>query len=218
MHRIEIIGLNERDRATLIADLRTLAFQRPRTRILGIDNYFAWPDSIDLFSAAYRAATVEKNIFTRSLTISALPRKRFAAWCPENSGAEIDCRWIDGDDGIFLETTARPEGQLVPTITEKTTVSPSFGGEFLTGVRLNRIKLILDFLRINMLSIEEIKLNRDFEEIQVISSDHAVFRFSIRFDPAVNLSGFREILKTTGTRHIQELNLTVPGKVYLTKR
>ncbi len=215
---IDVTGLNGRDTEMLLADLRSAVFRESRTSLLGADNYLSWPGNFDQFSINYRDVRIRKNILSRTISVSAVPRDRFAAWCPVASATRPECRWVDGGEAIFLDTTAVPMGQLIPTITEVTDQNYDPGDAFLNMPEFERLKRILGYLKDFGFSIGTINFNRKLQEIGVTLSDGAFIRFSLRFDPSVNLAGFKEIADGVPTKKIAELNLTVPGKIYLTRR
>lgn len=215
---VDVLGLNERDADFLLADFSGAIENSFRKTVFGEESYFAWPTKLNTFSPYYQDVTVRKRIFSRSISISASPRAHFGAWCPLASTEERDCRWIEDGTGILLDRTPRPAGQILPTITEDTTETYEEGDIFLLRDEFVRLKTIIDGCRAIGLSLETIELRRDLDELQLTLSDGALIRFSLRFDPAINLSGLKEMLRKTPSIAVQEFDLTVPGKIYLERR
>lgn len=223
IQRFIIFGLEENTSPEkFIEEIKPAILKTKLGKILGVENYFAWNSSIKFENSSYESLLISKHLKDRSIVIEAKPRKRFASWCKSSlrAGAEYkNCFWLD-ESGLAFEEAPILTGQLIFSITEHAQNSNFIAQErILPESEFSYIKTLLKALRESELEIEEISLERDLQELQILTKDNTNIRFSYRFNPKRNVvEAFKRILKDQEIYLYSEFNFTVENRVYFTKK
>jgi len=214
---LKIVNAETIDESVLLSTIKSQIASQPLGGFLGPDNYISWNNDIAYTSPLVTTITIEKSFWDRSVTITVSPRKRYAVWC---SGSIMEtngnCRWID-EAGIAFEVAPIAEGQLVQTIFDNGSSSnPGIGNSVINTGSFEVVKKILDNIRHLDIRVTEIKLDRQKQELRVITSSNNYILFSIRFDPIPTaLPALHRFLANPGLDKLQYINLTVENRAFI---
>lgn len=174
----------------------------PLGNVLGWNNMLAWPDRFSSGQLAMipqlASATVEKDYFSRTITINVTERDPFGIWCflpkgsaPAASGTVPDegsCYWFD-DNGIIFEKATNTEGNLIVVVHDYSQSPRGLGQEVLPDEFTANFISVVNVLHESNISVQEIDLNDlSLEEVDAIATAGPTIEFSLRF-PADDYMG-----------------------------
>lgn len=174
--------------------------------------------------------SINVDLFSRTVLITASLRERYGLWCQENigiasgSGQEASssdglvntagCFWFDRDGVVFSEGPSA-EGQLIRKIidTDPASVPLGMGNSVLKASQMKVLLAIFDFM--NSIDLPQTILflnNEALEEVATDNTQTPVFYFSLRNDPAYALKA----IEGMGSKisKLQYIDLRVANRIY----
>ncbi len=151
---------------------------------------------------------VQRNIFSRSVTITVTEREKFAIWC------ERGCFWID-KEGVAFSTAPETEGILVRSIKVNNGRDIRLSDQVLVADELSNflksVQLLQDLdISVTGFSAEDIKL----KEIVATTILGPKIYFSFLIDPYFAKETIQNIKSSPDWGRLSYINLTVAGRVY----
>lgn len=222
---LSISGLSdEGEKMELLKDLKIRFLGNFAASFLGENNFLSWPKKIEFSDLKFTRVEIKKNILKRTIAVNAQKRERFGIWCTRNIDISTyrdgeRCFWFDRDDGLFLEESPIPEGQIILKISEEREEDPKLGDRILPeDLFLNFKKTFATIKGLNI-SIREAEINAVLQEMKVTTVAGAKLLFSLRIDPALNIaSALTKIFSETPIEKINYIDMTVENKIYLKTR
>ena len=199
-----ITGIDTGTQSELLTALKQQIAAKPLGGLLGADHYASWPDHTTLTAPPVRSATISKDFWARRVTITAVPRTRFAIWCVDTQN---ECQWIDSD-GTAFATAGAAQGQLVPTIHEDGDSITELGTRVLPDGAFIAIKKIIAGLSEAGIATNGTVFYQETQELHITTETGTLLIFSTRFDPATTaLPAVRTLAKNPGLTKIVYINL-----------
>jgi hypothetical protein len=205
-------GIEEEE---VLATLNEAIQKRVPALLLGMENILSWPgkEIVQDTGVPYiREMLLTRDFFRRKVSITILPRERFGVWCAHEAG--VHCFWFDGIDGVLIEETSIPEGQIIPTVFEISGEPLMLGKHTLSPEALGRLKEILLFFPQKDFSVKTTELDRTLEEVRVALVSGPIISFSLRLDPKIPLNALTSFLKSRSMGSLASIDLTVENKLY----
>jgi hypothetical protein len=176
---------------------------------LTFDNMLLWPTSIPQSELQLipplASATISKDFFSHTITITVTERAPFGIWCfsaPPSGGAasaiaaivtsssstvapaadtNTPCYWFDNTGTIF-EKAGETQGDLVFTVYDKAQSPRGLNQKVLSDEFLPNFISIMNVLRASGLGVQAIELNDlSLEEVDVLTANGPTIYFSLQF-------------------------------------
>lgn len=194
----------------IIKILEPLVFTNKIKNFLGINNLLSWNIAgPDISKTALISANISRNWLSQTVSIIVKERGRLAIWCDKNNS----CSWID-DRGMAFENAPQTEGSLIATVYD------AQKEQILNGMPVaeprfmeNIIKILLGVKDLNP-AVKKITYDRHLEEIIVDAYSGPDLFFSVRFDPAMNISSLKSLEEKNSLNKAAYIDLRVENKIY----
>jgi len=209
LQNIRVEGISQLTAESVLNVVKPLVFHNSFLQWLGEQNMLAWQErQIRVPTSGILLASIDRNLFTRSVTVSIQERKQAGIWC----FGEV-CFWFD-QEGVLFESAPNTEGSLVTRIKEDR-LEPMLLGEKIIENRFLDVvlKLVSTLPKIN-LAIEEIKFNRELQELTVSLYNGPEILLSVRFDPTQTLNGLQNLRSTLNFSNLEYIDLRVENRIF----
>lgn len=209
VRNIRVEGISQLTAEVVLNVVKPLVFHNAFLQWLGERNMLAWREQqISVPTSGILLASIGRNIFTRSVTISIKERKQAGIWCFREA-----CFWFD-QEGVLFESAPQTEGSLLAYI-EEDRLEPIPLGEKIIDDRFlnNTLKLITGLPEINF-AIEKITFNRELQELTVFTYNGPRVLLSIRFDPTQNINGMQNLRPTLNFSELEYIDLRVENRIF----
>jgi hypothetical protein len=185
---------------------------------LGPDNYLAWPEDSSYTTTQVKQVSIKKSLFNRRVTITVVPRDRYAVWCSA-AQSSAPCYWVDSD-GIIFERAPVAEGQLVQTIFDSATgTAAGIGEPVLPSSSFSVVSKALEGMRSLDIPVAKITVSRALQELWIDTTGGTRLIFSLRFDPSPTaLPAVARFVSKPGLRSLEYINLTVENRAFVKYR
>ncbi len=177
---------------------------------IGSDNLFAWDIARpDVSKTALADAVIERDWLRQTVSMTVRERGRLAIWC-DQAGA---CDWID-DTGMAFEEAPQTEGSLILTVYDAGTDSVIQGKRVLEDRFIANAVAIIKSLKEMRLPIKKITYDPGLQEIHAETYRGPSLFFSVRFDPAQNISSLHALAEKIDISKISHIDLRVENRIY----
>ncbi|PIT93348.1 MAG: hypothetical protein COU06_00525 [Candidatus Harrisonbacteria bacterium CG10_big_fil_rev_8_21_14_0_10_38_8] len=192
----------------ILMQVRPTLLEKKTSAVLGLNNYLSW-SAISL--PAFKKVNIDRDLKRKNILITTTPYEKNLVWCTTSN----DCYWVDKKTGVPFSKAPQTRGQYIYTITEETKLSIIPNYQILPEVKFKYIISILDNIQENKISVDKIELNRNLEELRVITTTNTSLIFTLRIDPEeLILDALTEVLKKHNLEDLEYINLTVENRVF----
>lgn len=188
--------------------------------LLGSDSYFSWKTNANYTAPNASSIKVEKNLLTRTVTLTVEPRDRFMVWCSDEPDPDATvgagCFWVD-QTGTIFERAPITDGQLVQAIYDNATENQfALGKQILDKKSFDSVSKIFKSDIIKQIGIASITLSRSLQEITATTNSGTKLIFSMRFDPEASaLPALAKFIETIGLNKLTYVNMTVENRAFV---
>ncbi len=209
---LKINGVSGAEQSNLLTSLRTAVAQETLGKILGADNYLAWPATLPPPSFSLASIAITKRFFDRSVEVAVQRKNIGGMWCFGDEAQS--CFWFDGESALLLTPAPSTEGSLVQVIYEESSIPLTLGQPVLSSEEFAYFKEIAGVLGGMDFGDLRLVFNRDRRELTAIPVHGPELRFSVRFPSRVALAALREMASRPSFSNLQYADFTVNNKVY----
>lgn len=205
-----ITGSNQLADDTILEILGNVALQRKIEKFLGTKNLLAWNASRpNVSGTALLDAQIDRDWLKQEVNIKVKERERLAIWCDKSK----TCYWID-QEGTAFDPAPETEGSLILTVHDIR------GKNTMPGKKIIEDRFLTNLIKI-LIGIQELKIpvkkaifDDKLQEIGVTAYSRPDLFFSIRFDPALNLSSLRSLQEKGELQKAKYIDLRVENRIY----
>ena len=208
--------------------------------VLGWNNMLVWPGNLSPGQMGLipqlAGVTVDKDYFSRTITVNVMERSPFGIWCFLPKGESIalasstdagtvatssidsmdggSCYWFD-DAGVLFEKATNTEGNLIVIVHDHSQNSRGLGQKVLPDAFAENFISVVDVLHASNISIQEIDLNDlSLEEVDAITSNGPEIYFSLRFPANDYLGVLQSLVSQSGFSKLQYVDCRTEDRVY----
>lgn len=194
--KIETVGIAK------LEDVRPAVLRSIAARLLGLDNFLAWPGKVG-------AVEVEKDYSTGVLRLKLPSPERFAIWCSKN------CFWV-GADGVVIEEAPDTEGSSINKIRDDRDFTPVVGKSVVpSDLAVNIVKIIQGLSGLPI-RIKDYSFDDRLQELRANGVKGETIIFSARLEPtATLLVSLRDLIESGRVRTAEYIDLTVENRIYI---
>jgi len=204
-----IFGGNQLSNETILTILRPMVLNSRWEEFLGWQNLIVWNQNrFDLGGTALLEAEIDRDWLRQTVNISIKERERLAIWC----GINNYCYWID-QSGIAFEEAPLTEGSLILTV-HNNSESAILDASIIEERFIKNLISVLNGILELHLPVKKIVFDKRLQEIQVAAYSGPNLFFSIRFDPALNLSSLRSLQEKGELQKAKYIDLRVENRIY----
>lgn len=209
VQNVRVEGVSQLTPESALNVVKPLVFHTALLKWLGERNMLAWQErQIRVPTSGILMASIDRNIFTRSVVISIEERKQAGIWCFRES-----CFWFD-QEGVLFEPAPYTEGGLVAQIEENRPEPIPLGEKIIEDRFLDTLlKLAADLPKMNF-AIEKMTFDRELQELSVATFNGPRILFSVRFDPDQNLNGVQNLRSTLNFSELEYVDLRVENRIF----
>ncbi len=211
--KVEIIGHQRLSQERLLEEIYDNFSQGFLGKILGPENYLAWPKKISLKNPLLAKLTVEKSITDKKITLIVEERQPSGIWC-FNSQKEPDCYWFD-KEGVLFESAPAPEGHLILHVDYDQNKKVPLGESPIKKEWLSVLNEAVNFFQNQNIPIKSYSIMDSLEELRAKTLIGADIRFSLRFSPQNSLAALVLYLQKNNLRNVGYIDLTVENRMYV---
>jgi hypothetical protein len=175
--------------------------------VLGWNNMLSWPGSLSSSQLnlipQLASATVNKDYFSRTITINVTERNPFGIWCflpkgdTDDAAGDGSCYWFD-NTGVLFEKATNTQGNLIVVVNDYSQAVRGLNEEVLPDAYTANFISIVNVLHESDIGIKEIDLNDlSLEEVDAVTTGGPTIYFSLRF-PADDYLGVLKNLSSQG--------------------
>ncbi len=210
-----VVGAPDGQETRILVVLRPQVIATQIGGLLGMENYFSWDNSLVYSDIRSNSVSVDKKLWGREVTITVHPRQRYGIWCTEPPDNLPVCNWVD-PEGVVFEPAPIPDGQLIIRISDPSTSSPMLLGEpVIARSQFQVIQKVAEALPELRLPVARILVNRELEEVRLITLSGALIRFSLRFDPSKTaLPALKRFIESPGLSAVSSVDFTVENRAF----
>lgn len=216
---IQGASMGEEEKKEILQELEVRIASTFRGSLLGSGNYFSWKENLSHSSLMFSKIETEKDFFSKSVKITLTPRERFAIWCVFLG--EQMCFWVDGE-GLLFETAPIPNGQLVPTIYERSPegdVAIAVGARIFDSATFAYINSIISALREQEIPTRDTSVLRQDQELSVLTESGTLLIFSLAFDPRESaIAALKKINQDEGLAKFSQIDFTARNRALVKLR
>lgn len=204
---------------------------------LTFDNMLLWPDAIASSDLAMipqlASATISKDYFSHTITITATERSPIGVWCfaaqPGGSASEgagsgatssaafsagAPCYWFDGTGTIFQKADDT-QGNLVSVVYDTAQSPLGLGEKVLPGDFLPNFLSVMNVLQESGLQVQGIDLsNLALEEVDVQTANGPTIYFSLQFPSDEYLAVIQKLMLQPNFDSLQYIDCRTENRLF----
>jgi hypothetical protein len=187
-------------------------------------NMLLWPDVIpeqDLAMIPQLAtATVSKDYFSHTVTITVTERSPFGIWCfaaaTSSAAANFSapCYWFD-DTGTIFQKAGETQGDLVSVVYDSAQSPRGLDQKVLPDEFLENFISIMDVLKGSGLAVRAIELeDLSLEEVDVLTANGPTVYFSLQFPADEYLGVIQKLMLQPNFDKLQYIDCTTQNRLF----
>lgn len=203
---------------------------------LTFGNMLLWPNAISSSELStipqLATATVSKDFFSHTVTITVTERAPFGIWCfsaPPSGGnaaagtasstsasfnANAPCYWFDNTGTIF-EQADETQGDLVYTVYDRAQRPLGLEQKVLPDEFLSNFISIMNVLKGSGLAVQAIELNDlSLEEVDVLTANGPTIYFSLQFPADEYLPVIQKLMLQPNFNKLQYIDCRTENRVF----
>jgi hypothetical protein len=208
--------------------------------VLGWNNMLVWPGGLSSSQLGLipqlAGVTIDKDYFSRTITVNVVERNPFGVWCflpkgesvvlasSTSAGVEASssvdsadsgsCYWFD-NAGVLFEKATNTEGNLIVVVRDYSQSSRGLGQKVLPDAFAANFISVVNVLHSSNINIQELDLNDlSLEEVDAITSDGPEIYFSLRFPANDYLGVLQSLVSQGGFSKLQYVDCRTEDRVY----
>lgn len=200
---------------------------------LTFKNMLLWPDVISPSNLQMipqlAGATISKDYFSHTVTITVTERSPFGIWCfsgmpsaqpstttATTSAADTNspCYWFD-NTGTLFEKAGETQGDLIFVVYDRTQTPRGLNQKVLPDEFVTNFISIMDVLRASGLGIQGIELNDlSLEEVDVLTANGPELYFSLQFPADEYLPVIQKLMLLLTFDKLQYIDCRTQNRLY----
>ena len=198
---------------------------------LTFNNMLLWPASIPQSELQLipqlASASIFKDFFSHTVTITVTERTPFGIWCfsePPGAvsasstlaapGTDTPCYWFDNTGTIF-ERAGETQGDLVYTVYDRAQAARGLNQKILPDEFLANFISIMNVLRASGLSVQAIELNDlSLEEVDVLTANGPTIYFSLQFPADEYLPVIQKLMTQPNFNDLQYIDCRTENRLF----
>lgn len=195
---------------------------------LTFNNMLLWPNTIQQSELGMipqlATATVSKDFFSHTITITVTERAPFGIWCfsaapassatSVGSSASAPCFWFDNTGTIF-EKAGETQGDLVSTVYDRAQSPRGLDQKVLPDEFLPNFISIMNVLKESGLGVQAIELNDlSLEEVDVLTTNGPTIYFSLQFPADEYLPVIQKLMLQSNFAKLQYIDCRTQNRVF----
>lgn len=227
------------------ADIITLLQSDPSGRhglfggVLGWGNLLTWPSTIASSQLnmipQLAGVTIDKDYFSRTITLNVTERSPFGVWCflPKgqataatvaaaatasstfaSAGNGGSCYWFD-NTGVLFEKATPTEGDLIVVVNDYSQSPRGLNEEVLPNAYSANFISVVNVLHESNIGVKEIDLNNlSLEEVDAVTAAGPTIYFSLRFPADDYLGVLKNLSSQSGFGKFQYIDCRTEDRVF----
>lgn len=205
-----ITGSKQLTDDSVLEILGNVALRRKIERFLGSQNLLAWNASQpDVSGTALLNTQIDRDWLKQEVNIKVQERERLVIWCDKSQ----NCYWLD-QEGTAFDSAPETEGSLILTVNDLRDKNLIIGKKIMGDRFLpNVIKILVGIAELKI-PVKKAVFDERLQEIRVTAYTGPDFLFSIRFDPTLNLTSVKSLIKKNNFSNLQYIDLRVENRIF----
>ena len=195
---------------------------------LTFNNMLLWPDSIPQKALQQipqlATATVSKDFFSHTVTITVTERAPFGIWCfsamptvvvaSTTTSTGAPCYWFDNTGTIF-EKAGETQGDLVFVVYDRAQSPRGLNQKVVSDDFLPNLISVLNVLRGSGLGVRAIELNDlSLQEVDVLTGNGPTIYFSLQFPADEYLPIIKKLILQPGFDKLQYIDCRTENRLF----